>query len=107
LFGFHLRTRLRRTSVLGFWSAVEARLIAVSADEVNNYLFAFLWGAPEKPDDHGLHGFAQMMSIVESTETAFHLLIRELRSEVLKNFREKKSSPQIYPPSREATAWQA
>ena len=42
----------------------------------------------EKADNHGWrgwHGFAGMMFIVESTETAFHLLIRELRCKVLKN----------------------
>src|SRR6476660_1271496 len=45
-------------------------------------IFYFLEGAA----DHRLYGFAQTMFNVESTETAFHLLLRDLRGEVLKNF---------------------
>ena len=36
-------------------------------------------------ENHGLHGFAQIMFVVELTETVFHFHLRKLRDEVPKN----------------------
>jgi hypothetical protein len=101
LLGFRLRTRLRRTGVLrvaqrvlgfafwGLWFRSEVCGYRSLADKVNNFLEEDSRPRMNRPSPRlrrGRHGFAKTMFNVESTETAFHLLLRELWSKVLKNF---------------------